>query len=85
MNIKVKTKDGTYNVPSSGKSSILEALEIAKIECHAHCREGFCGACRTKISSGDYVYFIDPLAWCDDDELLICCSRQLTDIEVEVN
>lgn len=54
-------------------SSLLECLEANGQEVLYHCREGYCGACRVKIIKGSVDYFIDPLAFIDDDEVLPCC------------
>ena len=58
--------------------TLLECLENHHIELHSHCREGFCGTCRTKILSGEVEYIIDPLAYIDDDEILPCCCKAVS-------
>lgn len=63
--------------------SILETIERAGIELEFHCREGFCGVCRTKLISGEIAYTLDPLAFIEDDEVLICCSKPVGDIEIK--
>ena len=67
---------------SFNKKTILESLEQAGVEVHYHCRDGYCGACRCKIKSGEVNYIVDPLAFIDDDEILLCCSVPTTDIEI---
>ena len=64
--------------------TLLESLEQAGIECHFNCRDGFCGACRTKLLSGKVNYILDPLAFIDDDEILPCCCKPLTDLKIDV-
>ncbi len=64
--------------------SLLDNLEQQKIEVHYHCREGFCGACRTKLVRGEVEYNTDPLAYFDDDEILPCCCVPTSDIEIKV-
>ncbi|MDC0602101.1 class I ribonucleotide reductase maintenance protein YfaE [Aliiglaciecola sp.] len=66
------------------QKTILECLEQHKINVHYHCREGFCGACRTKLLNGQIDYVTDPLAYIDDDEFLPCCSVPLSNIEIKV-
>jgi len=83
LNIKCITKDATLDVAFNSKT-ILESLENIGVEVQFHCREGFCGACRCKIISGEVNYTTDPLAFIDDDEILLCCSVPLTDIEIIV-
>lgn len=65
------------------EDTLLIALEKQKIDVHFHCREGFCGACRTKLIRGQVEYKVDPLACIDDDEILACCCVPITDIEIE--
>lgn len=71
-------------LPHEPNDTLLECLEKHNVEVHYHCREGFCGACRCKIKSGDVNYIVDPLAYIDDDEILLCCTVPLTDIEIVI-
>ncbi|MFC6440018.1 class I ribonucleotide reductase maintenance protein YfaE [Bowmanella sp. JS7-9] len=64
--------------------TVLQALEAQRLDVHYHCREGFCGACRTRLLSGEVDYVIEPLAYINDDEILPCCCRAVTDIELEL-
>ncbi|WP_340679737.1 class I ribonucleotide reductase maintenance protein YfaE [Paraglaciecola sp.] len=64
--------------------TLLESIEIQEIPVHFHCREGYCGACRTKLIKGEVEYITFPLAYIDDDEILPCCCYPLTDIEIEL-
>lgn len=76
-------ENGTTVVPFS-KNTILESLEEKNIEPQYHCRDGFCGACRCVLISGEVEYLTDPLAYFNDNEILICCSSPITDIEIIV-
>ena len=64
--------------------TLLESLESAGVACHYHCRDGFCGACRTKLIEGSVEYTPDPLAFIDDDEILPCCCKPVTNIKIDV-
>lgn len=64
--------------------TLLESLELENIEVHYHCREGFCGACRSKLLNGKVKYLTDPLAFIDDDEILPCCCQAVEDIEIRL-
>lgn len=75
--------DKTTRFSFDQDESLLIAMEKQNIDVHYHCREGFCGACRTKLVSGQVEYKVDPLACIEDDEILVCCCVPLTDIEVE--
>lgn len=64
--------------------TLLESLETHNIDVHFHCREGFCGACRTKLHEGQVEYTTDPLAFIDDDEILPCCCIPLSNLKIDV-
>jgi ferredoxin len=69
-------------VPCLAGKTLLESIEQQNIDVHFHCREGFCGACRSTLVSGAVEYLSDPLAYIDDDEILPCCCKALSDIEI---
>ena len=75
---------GCKTVQHQRDCSILETVENHGIEIHSQCRDGFCGACRTRILSGEVEYTSDPLAFFDDDEILPCCSVPKSDIEIKI-
>lgn len=75
--------DGKELCLANDAETILESLENAGIDLEFHCREGFCGVCRTKLLSGQVKYTLDPLAFIEDDEILICCSKPIGDIELK--
>ena len=87
MNSKPSSKIAIKNIeePLSYAAqcpSILEALEKANIEVTYQCREGFCGACRAQLNSGEVIYNQEPLAFVRDGEILMCCSKPVTDISI---
>lgn len=65
--------------------TLLDSIEKYNIDVHYHCREGFCGSCRTKLISGQVKYTTDPLAYIDDDEILPCCCVPLSDLVIELS
>ncbi|NMH61084.1 class I ribonucleotide reductase maintenance protein YfaE [Alteromonas ponticola] len=69
---------------SSSDKTLLESLETANIEIHFHCREGFCGACRTQLIEGEVDYTTDPLAYINDDEILPCCCIAKSNLKIKV-
>lgn len=81
---KVMLGDKAITV-SPDHSSLLESLEAAGAEVHFHCRQGFCGACRCKLVSGEVTYHIDPLAYIDEDEILPCSCRAKTDVTLQLD
>lgn len=75
--------DKTTRFSFKQEDSLLIAMEHHNIDVHYHCREGFCGACRTKLVSGTVEYKVEPLACIEDDEILACCCIPVSDIEIE--
>jgi ferredoxin len=70
------------NIPSVG--TLLESLEKSSVQIESHCRDGFCGACKVKLKSGRVTEVKQSLGYFDDGEILACCSRPETQIEIEV-
>jgi ferredoxin len=68
----------------SENETVLETLERNQIVVQYHCRDGFCGACRSKLICGEVEYTTDPLAFIDDDEFLPCCTKPNSDITIEI-
>ena len=64
--------------------TLLSSLQKNQTEVLYHCREGFCGACRCKLKSGSITYIHEPLAFVRSGEILTCCSKPNSDIEIEV-
>ncbi len=92
-NSKVSEKLVIYRVRVEGSDSfqcakddktLLKHIEDHGIEVHYHCREGYCGACRTKLIQGEVEYITDPLAFIDDDEILPCCCKPTSDIHIKL-
>jgi ferredoxin len=65
--------------------SILEQLENNGVVVDSQCRNGFCGACRCKLVSGEIDYINEPLAWVNEGEILLCCASPKTDVEIDIN
>jgi ferredoxin len=65
--------------------NLLECLESADIEVHYHCRDGYCGACRVALKSGEINYPQgEPLAFVGDGEILPCCCIPTNNISIEI-
>lgn len=75
---------GINVIETSASETLLEALERNKVVVQYHCRDGFCGACRSKLISGEVEYTTDPLAFINDDEFLPCCTKPKTDITIDI-
>ena len=66
----------------SKATTTLEYLESQGKVINYHCRDGTCGACRCKLNSGTVEYTIEPLAYIRQGDILTCCTRPLTDIDL---
>lgn len=82
LKVKIKHHKTVLHQP---QLTLLESIEVQEIPVQFHCREGFCGACRTKLIKGEVEYPNFPLAYIDDDEILPCCCYPLTDLEIELS
>lgn len=59
---------------SAGDATLLETAEAHGLSPNFSCRNGVCGACATKLTSGSVAYRSEPMASRADDEVLICCA-----------
>jgi len=62
--------------------TLLENLESQAVSVEFHCRDGHCGACRSKLISGEVNYLTFPIAYLKDDEILLCCSQSKQNITI---
>lgn len=80
----VKAKGmAVFNVPEKSDKTLLQSMEEQGIETHFHCRDGFCGACRTQLISGQVTYINEPLAYVRQGDILPCVCVASSDIEIE--
>ncbi|QHJ10610.1 putative protein YcbX [Paraglaciecola mesophila] len=68
---------------SFAHNNLLDCLLNNNIAKEYHCKEGFCGACRTQLVEGEVEYLLDPLAFIDDGEILACCCKPLSNIKIK--
>jgi len=66
------------------QTSLLNFLEQHQIHHEYQCRSGYCGSCRVKIKKGKVSYAEEPLAFIQPDEILLCCCRVESDLEIEL-
>ncbi len=64
--------------------TLLESLEAQDVDVHFQCREGYCGSCRAKLLKGEIHQVNEPLAWLNDDEILLCCSIPRSNIKLKL-
>ena len=60
--------------------TLLENLEKHALKMEFHCRDGFCGACRAKLISGEIKQINKPIASHRTGDILTCCSKANDDI-----
>lgn len=72
------------NVPASNKFTLLQQIERKGIRVETQCREGFCGACRTTLVSGQVSYTEQPLAYAGAGEVILCCAMATTEVTLNV-
>ncbi|MCG9696713.1 class I ribonucleotide reductase maintenance protein YfaE [Shewanella sp. Isolate11] len=65
--------------------SLLQALEQKQVKIFSECRNGFCGACKTKINRGSVTYHTEPLVELEQDECLPCCCHPQSDIDLDLS
>ena len=73
------------SINATQNETLLEVMELRSIPVQSHCRDGFCGTCRTRLIKGEVDYFIEPLAYIDDDEVLPCCCKTHSTVQISTN
>jgi ferredoxin-NADP reductase/MOSC domain-containing protein YiiM len=64
--------------------SILELAEACDVPVRWSCRTGVCHSCESGLVSGSVVYGPEPLDKPADGNLLICCSRPIRDVVIDL-
>jgi ferredoxin-NADP reductase/MOSC domain-containing protein YiiM len=67
-----------------GVDSILELAESHGLRPDYNCRSGICGTCMCKLIAGEVAYVVEPADLPDPGHVLICCSRPVSDVIVDV-
>lgn len=80
----ISIEDTKQQIEFYNNSSLLEAMETQGVQMPYQCREGYCGACRTKLIKGEVAYLQEPIAWLNDNEVLPCCCIPINDIEIKL-
>lgn len=79
---KIKVNGQHTLAVDASAGTLLEVMEAADIETRYHCRNGFCGACRTQLIQGEVTYINEPLAFVRPGECLACCCIATSDLEI---
>ncbi len=69
---------------ASAYESILELAEACDVPVRWSCRSGVCHSCESGLVSGKVVYGPEPLDEPATGNLLICCSRPLRDLVIDL-
>ena len=69
---------------SSGYQTLLELAEACDVPVRWSCRTGVCHSCESGLVSGAVAYDGEPLAPPAEGNLLICCSRPVDDVAVDL-
>jgi uncharacterized protein len=64
--------------------SILEFAEELGLTPAFSCRAGICSTCKSKLISGKVAYFEEPLEDLEAGEALLCCSKPVTDVVIDI-
>ena len=78
------TRSGLTVPWSSRFSSLLELAEACDVPVRWSCRTGVCHTCESGLIGGTVQYQPDPLEPPATGNLLICCSRPVADIELDL-
>ncbi len=79
----IHTNDASFFLAEG--ENLLEALERTGHKIEYQCRQGYCGSCRTKITSGQVSYQQMPLAFIGQDKVLPCCCVPKNDLTLDIN
>jgi ferredoxin-NADP reductase/MOSC domain-containing protein YiiM len=69
---------------ASAYQSILELAEECDVPVRWSCRTGVCHTCESGFVSGAVVYGPEPLDKPADGNLLVCCSRPIRDVVIDL-
>jgi ferredoxin-NADP reductase/ferredoxin len=69
---------------ASAYGSILELAEACDVPVRWSCRTGVCHNCESGLVSGEVVYGPEPLEKPAEGNVLICCSRPVGDVVVDL-
>lgn len=86
---KIKIKSKNIETSTSKYETVLDSLLEASIEYPFSCKAGRCGACKTKLISGQLETLPHPKFTLSEEEkandiFLACKNIAITDIEIEI-
>ena len=69
---------------ASAYQSLLELAEACDVPVRWSCRTGVCHNCESGLVSGEVAYEPEPLDRPADGNLLVCCSRPIGDVVIDL-
>ena len=69
---------------SDASPSLLDLAEAQGLQPAFSCRAGICGTCSARLLVGEVEYFEEPLEAPPEGEILLCCSRPLGPVAVDI-
>ncbi|MFK8773662.1 2Fe-2S iron-sulfur cluster-binding protein [Aeromonas caviae] len=72
-----------FTVPANDSNTIWHSLTEQGAQVDRQCGQGYCGACKVKLISGEVRYTTEPLAFIGKGEALSCCSVPVSECEVQ--
>lgn len=64
--------------------SLLDTLEANEVPAPFNCRGGYCGCCKVRLLDGEVEWVQDSLVDLPEGEILTCCCKPKTHIEIEL-
>lgn len=65
------------------QENILAFAESVGLEPPFGCRAGRCGRCESTLAEGEIAYNHEHLFEPEEGNILLCCSRPVTDVRIE--
>lgn len=75
---------GDQQVQFQHADNLLTSLEAQDVDIHYQCREGYCGSCRVELVEGEVHYQEEPMAWVNDNEILLCCCIPKSHLKIKL-
>lgn len=69
---------------NSQHTSILNYLIANKVIVNFHCADGYCGMCHSVLRAGQIQTSDKAIGYTPKNEFLICCSKPVSDITIEL-
>ena len=77
-------KSGKTVVWDGSAETLLEFAESHGLQPEFSCRAGVCNTCMIGLAAGEVHYIEEPLDPPEPGTALICCSRPVTDVELDI-